>query len=32
MGTGESGRWCSVAVSDIANFPVFLTVAENLSA
>ncbi|GGT14635.1 hypothetical protein GCM10010207_11990 [Streptomyces atratus] len=32
MRTGESGRWCSVAVSDIANFPVFLTVAENLSA
>ncbi|MFG2624455.1 DUF6585 family protein [Streptomyces sp. NPDC048473] len=32
MRTGESGRWCSVAVSDIANLHVFLTVAENLSA
>ncbi|MGW3654269.1 DUF6585 family protein [Streptomyces sp. NPDC005151] len=32
MRAGESGRWCSVAVSDIANFHVFLAVAENLSA
>ncbi|WP_413752984.1 hypothetical protein NRF20_19650 [Streptomyces sp. R-74717] len=31
MRTGESGPWCSVAVSDIANLHVFLTVAENLS-
>jgi hypothetical protein len=30
--TGESGSWCSLAVSDIANLYVFLTVAEHLSA
>ncbi|MER5361609.1 DUF6585 family protein [Streptomyces sp. NPDC002785] len=32
MRTSDSARWCSVAVSDIANFHVFLAVAENLSA
>ncbi|MFF2957695.1 DUF6585 family protein [Streptomyces sp. NPDC057963] len=28
---GDSGRWCSAAVSDIANLHVFLAVAERLS-
>ncbi|MFD7492237.1 DUF6585 family protein [Streptomyces sp. NPDC059832] len=32
MRTGGSGLWCGVAVSDIANLHVFLTVAERLSA
>lgn len=32
LGTGGSGRRCSVAVSDIANLHVFLAVAQHLSA
>ncbi|GGV93956.1 hypothetical protein GCM10015535_57970 [Streptomyces gelaticus] len=32
MGTGGSGQWCSVAVSDIANLHVFLAVAQHLAA